>query len=169
MDWIAFLEDTGLTILRLLWNITYIIIPILIAVEILKDLGWMRKFAQKAQGAMKRLRLPGESAFGLLVGMVIGLVFASGLMLKMKDEVPMTRRQRNAMFIVIGLAHALIEESIIFLVLGANPFWIVLTRLVFAFVAVFLYWGITDLADKIRGRRGGKRDMAAKAAEKADG
>jgi spore maturation protein SpmB len=148
MDWTKVLIETFSGSFSIITKLTLIILPLLIAIECLKDLGWMDKIALHCQGITKIFGLPGESAIGLTIGLFTGIVFGSGVILQIQQEANMTRTQMNVLFIFIGICHAVIEETVVFTAIGANGFVIMSSRLIAAFVFTFIYMQIARLMSR---------------------
>jgi len=153
MDWMKIMLETINESLSSLLTVTYIVVPILIAIECLKDIGWLEKLSARCEGFTKFLRLPGESALGLTVGILIGLTFGSGVILKIKEDVKMTKTQLNVLFIFVGICHAIVEETALFTAVGAYGAVLVMTRILVAIVFCFSYIGIVKWSEKLRDKR----------------
>ena len=154
MDWTKVLLETLHVSYSTILKMTFIIIPLLIAIECLKDMGWLEKISSRCQGATRFLRLPGEAALGLIVGLLVGLIFGSGVIMQITEEVKMTRTQMNILFVFIGICHAVIEETIIFTAIGANGAIILFGRVLTSLLFGFMYIWITTWTTGIKGEQG---------------
>lgn len=144
MDWGKVLLETLYVSFSTILKMTYIIIPLLIAIECLKDMGWLEKISYRFQRATSFLRLPGEAALGLIVGIFVGLILGSGVIMQITEEVKMTRTQMNIFFVFIGICHAVIEETILFTAVGASGAVVLLSRVLTSLLFGFMYiWIIT--------------------------
>jgi len=150
MDWTKVLMETMQVSYSTILKMTLVIIPLLIGIEWLKDMGWLLKLSSRFHGATRFLRLPGEAALGLLVGLFVGLVFGSGVIMQISEDVKMTRTQMNTMFVFIGICHAIVEETILFTAIGANGAVILLGRVLTALLLGFIYLWITYRTFDIR-------------------
>ncbi|KUO76092.1 MAG: hypothetical protein APF77_00505 [Clostridia bacterium BRH_c25] len=153
MDWTKVLLETFYVSYSTILKMIFIIIPLLIAIECLKDMGWLEKISLRFQGVTRFLRLPGEAALGLIVGLFIGVVLGSGVIMKITEEVKMTRTQINIMFVFIGICHAVIEETILFTAIGANGAVILAGRLITSLLFGFMYIWITTWRASIKGEQ----------------
>lgn len=152
MDWMKIIIETISESFSSLLTVAYIVIPILIAIECLKDAGWLEKFSAKCEGFTKFLKLPGESALGLMVGIFIGLTFGSGVILKIKEDVKMTKTQLNVLFIFVGVCHAVVEETALFTAVGAYGSVLVISRIVVALIFCFSYIWIVKRFEGLKGK-----------------
>jgi hypothetical protein len=147
MNWTGVFMETFEVSFSTILKMTIIIVPLLIVIEYLKEIGWMEKLSSKLRKVTEIIGLPGEAAFGMIVAFSIGLVFGSGVIIRMRKEVEMTRKQVNTMFIFIGMCHAVIEETIIFTAVGANGIIVLVSRVLTSLLFGFLYVWITKHAD----------------------
>ena len=139
MNWAGVFLETFEVSFSTIFKMTVIIVPLLIGIEYLKEIGWMEKLSVKLRKVSELIGLPGEAAFGMIVVYIIGLVFGSGVIIRMKKEVEMTRKQINTMFIFIGMCHAVVEETIIFTAVGANGIIVLVSRVLASFLFGLLY------------------------------
>lgn len=150
MDWVKVLSETLLVSYSTIVKMIFVIVPLLIAIECLKDMGWLEKLSDRFQGMTRFLRLPGEAALGLIVGLLVGLLFGSGVIMQITEEVKMTRTQINTLFIFIGLCHAVIEETILFTAIGANGAVVLPGRMLTALLFGFMYIWVTGWTSGIK-------------------
>lgn len=143
MDWIKVFSETLRVSYSTITKMIFVIVPLLIAIECLKDMGLLEKLSARFRGVTRFLRLPGEAALGLIVGLFVGLLFGSGVIMQITEEVKMTKTQINTLFVFIGLCHAIIEETVLFTAIGANGFAILLCRILTSLLFGFMYIWIT--------------------------
>jgi hypothetical protein len=150
MDWSKVLVETLSSSYSIILKITLIVVPLLILIECLKDIGWLEKIASHSQGVTRFFGLPGESAIGLIVGFFTGIVFGSGVIMQIQQEAKMTKTQINTLFLFIGICHGVIEETVVFTSMGANGLILFTSRFAAALIFTFLYIWV----QKIRGSKG---------------
>lgn len=152
MDWgRVFLETLQVSYSTIL-KMTLVIIPLLIVIECFKDMGWLEKISDRFRSVTRLLRLPGEAALGLMVGLFVGLMFGSGVIMQTTEEVKMTRTQLNTMFVFIGLCHAVIEETVLFTAIGANAAIVLIGRILTSLFFGFMYLWIVSRTVEIKNR-----------------
>lgn len=154
MDWTKVLLETAAVSYSTIFKMILIVVPLIIAIECLKDMGWMGKISESFQGVTKVLSLPGESAIGIIVGFMVGLVLGSGVIMQLTEEVKLTRYQLNVFFVFIGICHAIIEETILFTAIGANGIAVLLSRALAALIFTFMYIRIAAWLTGINGNQG---------------
>lgn len=145
MDWTKVLMETYEASYSIILKIVLIVVPLLILIECLKDIGWLEKIAARSRSITGFFGLPGESAIGLIIGLFTGIVFGSGVIMQVQEEANMTKAQLNVLFLFIGICHGIIEETIVFTAVGANWLIIFIARFSAALIFTFLYIGVMKL------------------------
>ncbi|MEM2919096.1 MAG: nucleoside recognition domain-containing protein [Candidatus Altiarchaeota archaeon] len=94
----------------------------------------LSKIAKKLM-AIQRLSGISYNAFPpWIVGLFIGLLYGAGLLFQFEKNKKINKRDGCLLTIFLVLAHAIIEDTMIFAVLGANFFWAVAVRISIAFL-----------------------------------
>ena len=112
----------------LYWNKSYII---------KEKLGFIPKFFGMSINALG----------AWLVGFFIGIAYGAGILFKMNEDHKLTHKDICLLTISMCLVHALIEDTIFYVVVGANDWWIVGTRLV-AWIVILKLMSIGDVYKK---------------------
>ena len=60
MDWSKVFVETFSSSYSIILKITLIVVPLLILIECLKDIGWLEKMAARSQGVTRLLGLLGD-------------------------------------------------------------------------------------------------------------
>jgi hypothetical protein len=134
-DWAVGLGQTGIKILLVL-------VGIFILLEWGKRYGILEK-TLRAIGAVTRfIGLKPESGMPWLAGNVFGIVFGAGVVIETAREGRLDSKQVTLVATFLALCHGLFEDTAIFLVLGANIFWILVPRIV---LAVAVTWVLSKV------------------------
>ena len=143
--WARGLADTGIKMLL-----------VLVAIFIVLD--WGRRYgllerALNAIGAVTRfIGLKKEAGMPWLAGNVFGVVFGAGVITETVREGRLDSKQVTLVATFLALCHGLFEDTAIFMVLGANMFWILVPRIVLAVIVTWvLSRVIKDRAAEPRG------------------
>jgi hypothetical protein len=67
-----------------------------------------------------------------MIGMCMGIIYGSGLIIKAARDGTLGRRDIFGAVTLMGLAHAVIEDTILLMVLGANWIIVLVVRIVIA-------------------------------------
>lgn len=114
-------------------------VPILILMEVLKERGVMARFYRYVAPWTRPLDLPPEAAPALGTGVAFGLMFGAGVVLQTGREGKLDRRQLTTLCLFLSICHAVVEETIIFVAIGANGLVILASRFFFGILAAWTY------------------------------
>lgn len=119
-----------------------VLIAIFISLELARGYGLLEKALSVVKRAIGFMGYNEAAAMPWLAGNVFGLVFGAGLIVESVKESGLTPKQVTLVAQFLALCHGLFEDTAIFLVLGANLFWIVVPRVV---AAVIVTWVLNRL------------------------
>ncbi len=124
------------------WTVARVVIPLMIILEIAQANGLLQRLNRVlARPPFRRIGLSEEGAFPVVVAMVFGLTFGSGgVILNHVQEGKITAREVKIMGTFIALAHALIEDTIIFSAWGGAPLALLVPRLTAAYGMAYLVY-----------------------------
>ena len=121
----------------LLLKIFLILAALNVATEAMRAYGLFDLVGRRLGPVMRFLGLSDRVAFLWLTASVLGLAFGAGLLV---DEAGERDRYSPSdlrdLHVSIAISHSLLEDTILFLAVGAHPFWIVAPRPLAAAVAV---------------------------------
>jgi len=109
-----------------------IILPLTISYEFLKERGLFR--------GTKPFFFVGITRPGLLplvTGVIIGLTYGAGVIIHAIKEHKLGKREVFLILLFLSVCHAIFEDTLLFVVIGANGLIVVVARLILA--AVFTY------------------------------
>lgn len=124
--------------LRSMAIIAMIIIPIMVFIEILRAYSVLEKTYFILQPLLKLYKLPKEAALPLMAGLIFGLTFGAGLILQAVREGHLSGRDILVINVFLALCHSLIEDTLLFVALGASAVTLISVRLVFALIITFM-------------------------------
>lgn len=124
--------------LRSVLNIAMIVFPLMIVMEIARDLNILDKIADFCKPLTKWMGVSKESAFPLAIGLVFGLAYGAGIIIQSAKDGNLDRRSLILISIFLVCCHAVIEDTLIFVAVGANGFFLLAIRLVTAFILTVL-------------------------------
>lgn len=133
------IRDTAIQAVNIILPLGIVIVVLLVAVELLRESGWMVRLTDKLGWAAKAMGIPNEGMFGVVVGLVGGISYGSSIIYDITQSLNLNRTQLNAMFILVAICHAIVEETAVYAATGANVLYIMLCRAVFGVGFVALY------------------------------
>lgn len=126
-----------------IFQLALIVIPIMIFIQIAKDLGWLKVFSKWMSPFTRVLGVKENTSTTLAAGLVFGLAYGAGVMIQAVKEDGVSKRDIYLVMIFLVACHAVIEDTLLFAPLGI-PLWpLLLIRLVVAIlltIAVAIIW-----------------------------
>ena len=110
-----------------------IIVPLTILYEFLK-------VKQAAIGANRRsfAGISGNGLIPLLTGIVIGLTYGAGVIIHSIRSTDIAKREAFLILLYLSICHAVIEDTLIFVVIGAHGMILLLARFSLATLLTYL-------------------------------
>ena len=137
MDWPLIIREILTNSVRITLLLTAIIIPLMLGLALLKDSRLLDRAAGFLQPVMQRLKLSNNAAYPLLAGLFLGIVFGSGVIISFARGGSLTRRDLMLVLVFLGICHSIIEDTVVFIALGANWWVLVSARFLLAALAAF--------------------------------
>lgn len=122
------LQSAGASVFQL----ALIVFPVMVFIQAMKDLDVLDWFAAKTRPLMRPLGLPARGAVTMASGLLFGLAFGAGVILEQARQERFTRRELTLMVLFLSACHAIVEDTLIFVPLGVNVFYLLLARLALA-------------------------------------
>ena len=149
--WLAILLDAlqkaGLGIFQL----AIIVIPLMIVIQILKDLKWLAVFSKWMAPVTRMLGMKENTSTTLAAGLLFGLAFGAGVMIQAVKEDGVSKKDVTLAFIFLVACHAVVEDTLIFIPLGIPVLPLLLIRLGVAILLTLIVafiWNRTDMAKR---------------------
>ncbi|KOP72056.1 nucleoside recognition domain-containing protein [Cytobacillus solani] len=149
--WLAILLDAlqkaGLGIFQL----AIIVIPLMIVIQILKDLKWLAVFSKWMAPVTRMLGMKENTSTTLAAGLLFGLAFGAGVMIQAVKEDGVSKKDVTIAFIFLVACHAVVEDTLIFIPLGIPVLPLLLIRLGVAILLTLIVafiWNRTDMAKR---------------------
>lgn len=143
--------------LKSVGKIAMIVIPIMVFIEILKAYSVLEKIYFVLEPLLKFLKLPKEAALPLMAGLIFGITFGAGLIIQAVREGHLSGKDIVIVNVFLALCHSLIEDTFLFVALGASAVILISVRLIFALSITFIlthhYDIIMAFVNKIRANK----------------
>lgn len=114
---------------EMLARVFLILVPIVALLELLRAYGVLARLRRPLAPVLRGLGLSPASADPLLAGVLFGMVYGAGVILTRIREEGLPRRDVTILAGTLCLGHALPEDTLLFVVLGANGALVVAIRL----------------------------------------
>ena len=135
--------------LTLTVTIVLIVTALMVLQRVLEEFGWMHRIAHMLSPLMRLFGLPSGCSLLWLTGNVVGMAYGAAIMIDEVEQGRLTRHEANLVNHHLGVSHSLLEDTMLFVAMGISFWWIFLTRLILAMVAVWTMRGIKRL--RVRG------------------
>jgi hypothetical protein len=135
---LSFLESWGLGTLRLAGKILLIITVLLVLLEILKSLGWIRHVVKALRPALRVLGLGEEAGYMWTAAAVFGLAYCAPIIVEEARAGHLAPRELTKLHLSISINHSIVEDPLLFMAAGIGAFWVFVPRLAVAILAVRL-------------------------------
>ena len=140
----------------LLVRVFLIVVPIMVVLEVFEGTRAFRAVVRAWARLVRHVGLDERSAAPTLVGFLFGLAYGGGVIVRDVRRHDLPRRQVFIMSVFLSMVHAIVEDSLIFIALGASIFWVVAYRIVWAALVTL---ALTALAGVWVRRRRGDGDL----------
>jgi len=121
--------------MRSVKNLAVVVIPLMILMQLARDYRLMERLlgafapVSRALGMSKRASLP------LLVGLAFGLAYGAGVIIQASEEEGLSLRDRFLVILFLVGCHAVVEDTLVFVAVGANG-WLLITARILAASAI---------------------------------
>jgi len=116
-----------------IFGISVIVFPLMIFMEIARDLNILDFVSNLFRPLTRFMGISENSAFPLAVGIIFGLAYGAGVIIQSAKDGDIDKKSLIILAIFLACCHAVFEDTLIFVAIGANG-WVLLTlRLIAAF------------------------------------
>lgn len=95
--------------------------------DFIKAFSFIQNYSQKV-----------NSGFSIAVGVVLGITYGAGILISEYEKGLLGKREIFFIGTYLMICHAIIEDTLLFVIFGANPWVIVTLRVIFATLFAFL-------------------------------
>jgi hypothetical protein len=121
-----------------------IIVPLVTLFEVLRYLPLFRRAGKAVGPLMRGMGLTRDAAVPLFTGIFLGIAYGAGIIIRVSQEKALPPRQLFLIGLFLATCHAVVEDTLVFAVIGGNP-WIMLgarlTIAVFMTALLARFWG----------------------------
>ena len=120
-------------------KVFFVITPLLVFLEVVKETGWLERVSQRLTPALKHFSLSPAAAPALVAGLFIGLIYGAGVLYQTRQEGRVQTAEMTILCLFLSLNHAVIEDVAILAAMGAQAWVLVIARLLPAVILTYLY------------------------------
>jgi hypothetical protein len=134
-------------------QLAIIVIPLMIFIQLMKDLNFLKVFTRWMMPATKVLGLSPNTGTTLGAGLLFGLAYGAGVIIQAVKEDNISKKDTYLLFIFLVACHAVIEDTLVFIPLGIPVWPLLVVRLSIAFLLTIVIAFIWTRTEKDTGRR----------------
>lgn len=137
---IQFWQTTAMGVYGLIVQMMIIILPVMLFMELLKDLNILDRITEKLHWTVKPFALPQAAVFPLIVGLIFGLSYGAGFIVQAAKDGTLSKRDLYLVSLFLVINHSALEDTLLFVSIGANG-WLLL---IFRFAAsIIITWAVS--------------------------
>jgi hypothetical protein len=146
---LTMLRSWGIDTVVLLAKIFGIIMFIMILLQISKSQGWIEKVNRSIRPLTRVLGFSPSLATSYVAGIIFGLMYGAAVIIEESKKENTDRQELKYLHASLGINHSMIEDPILFALLGVNLLWLWIPRLIMAVAVVQGYRLIHRLTRKL--------------------
>ena len=122
--------------LSLSLKLLLIIVPLLLVFEFLSALPFWARFRgiNAMQTRMGHIGLSPHTLIPLFTGIFLGIAYGAGVIIKISKEKALPKADMWFMGLFLATCHAVVEDTLLFVVIGGIGAWIIIPRLLIALI-----------------------------------
>jgi len=132
------LKEAALGSFNSVYSIAIIIIPIMIVMQLMKDYQILDKATGPFSFLSKIFNTSQESVLPFLVGIIFGLSYGAGVIIQSAKEGNLSKRDLFLITIFLVACHAVFEDTLLFVAVGANGWLLLGVRTFAAFILTYV-------------------------------
>ncbi|ANB60813.1 nucleoside recognition domain-containing protein [Anoxybacteroides amylolyticum] len=115
-------------------QLAMIVIPLMVGIQVLKDLKWLDVFSRWMAPVTKVLGMKENTSMTLAAGLLFGLAYGAGVMIQAVKEDGVSKKDVTLAFLFLSACHAVVEDTLLFVPLGIPVWPLLLIRLTTAII-----------------------------------
>jgi len=117
------LSDSLYQSIYLSFQIIVLVTLLIVVLDYIKSLDIVEEYTKKV-----------NSAFSISIGVILGITYGAGILISEYEKNTLTKKEILYIGTFLMICHAIIEDTLLFVIFGAN-FWVIVTlRVLFAFI-----------------------------------
>lgn len=124
--------------LESIYVIAIIVLPLMVILQIAKDYKVLNKVSGFFKFLTRFFGMSEDSALPLLVGITFGIVYGAGTIIQSSREGNISKKDMFLISVFLIVCHAIIEDTLIFVAVGANGYVLSGSRILAAIVITLL-------------------------------
>ncbi|HKM44989.1 MAG TPA: hypothetical protein VJY12_05965, partial [Dysgonamonadaceae bacterium] len=127
-----------ITSLRISILIIAVVTILMVTYRLLEEYNLINKLSKSIEPILKIFGLPKSTGFLWLIGNIVGLAYGGALMVDQMRDGKVTKAEGSLLNYHLAVSHSILEDNLLFVALGVSIWWILVTRLIAAWIVVWL-------------------------------
>jgi len=136
------LVNASLGGLLLCGKLVIIVVPLMVIFEVLRYARIFRLVGARTEPAMRCLGLGRSAVLPLFTGIFLGIAYGAGIIIRVAQQKRLPRRELFLMGLFLATCHAVVEDTLIFVVIGGDAWLILGIRIVLAVLLTAVLAGL---------------------------
>ena len=136
---VATLKTWAIDTAWLAGKVIALVMGLMVLQRVLKEFGIIGVLSKLLFPVLWLLGLPRRTAFLWIVANVLGLAYGAAVILEEADSGALDKKDAQLLNRSIAVCHSLLEDTLLFVAIGAWALWITLPRLALAAAVVWIY------------------------------
>lgn len=128
-SWPEIIVNAGITALQGIIQIAVIVIPVMIFIQVLKDIEILPILARAMSPFTRLLGVSEKTGVTLLAGLLFGIAYGAGVIIQTAKEENLSKKDIYLVSIFLICSHAVVEDTLIFAPLGINIIYLLFVRI----------------------------------------
>ena len=138
LDWVGFLNEALIGCWDNVSLMAAIIIPVMVILEIARDLKFLERVGEWLAPALKVLGMSREAAPPMMVGLGFGITYGAGVIIEAARSGRLSWQDLFLLNVFLSICHAVVEDTLLFVAVGADGLAILGGRFLLAILVTFL-------------------------------
>jgi spore maturation protein SpmB len=147
-DFLGLLVAWSLGTSQLVAKMVVLVVGLTVMQQLLEAYGLVRSLSRLLSPLLLVLGVPRRAAFLWMVANTLGLAYGAAVILDEVESGRISKIEVRDLNRSVAVCHSLLEDTILFVAMGANVLWITIPRLVFAAAVVWTGRGLDRLAHR---------------------
>ncbi|MBM7840465.1 hypothetical protein JOC54_003757 [Alkalihalobacillus xiaoxiensis] len=140
-------------------QLALIVIPLMLIVQVMRERGWLQVISRWLTPLTRLIGVDRNTSVTLASGLTIGLAYGAGVMIEAVKQDRVKKKDLYIVFIFLVACHAVVEDTVVFLVLGIPVWPLLVIRVV---TALLLTIAISRIWNQLEKKKAGvyRKDTA---------
>lgn len=128
----------SITSIRIIILIISVVTILMVTYRLLEEYNLINRLSKSIEPILKLFGIPKSTAFLWLIGNIVGLAYGGALMIDQMNDGKVSKAEGSLLNYHLAISHSIIEDNLLFVALGVSMWWILITRLIAAWIVVWL-------------------------------